>query len=545
MTTTITPCRSARQPGADGFFQLLRAEWTKFRTVRGWVVGLFAVAALTAVLPIWLASAATNNDAITCVGGQCQVEGQNFATGPGGTAVIDSFYFVHQPMTGNGSITVRVTSFHGSGPAPSVPPGAAQPPKTQPWAKAGLIIKNGTRPGSAYAAVMVTGAHGVRMQYNFTHDAAGSTAAVSPSSPQWLRLTRSGNLITGYDSANGRQWTTIGTANLAGLPATAQAGLFVASPGFSVPMGTGDSTDDGPTRATASFDHLRLQQASPGQAWAGTVVGSGTGGVPVRLPAPTAAHHKKCCKSRQPAQGYLVRDGSVTVQGSGDIAPFVPITDPLSVTYYGTLFGLIAVIALGALFITTEYRRGLIRTTMTASPRRGRIVLAKAIVVGAVTFAASLLGAAIAFPIVERKLTANGWKAPVWPELSVFSSTGLQIVLGTAAIAAGAAVLGLASGVLFRRSASAVMAVIGVVVLPLVLATILLPLTVAQWVLRITPAAAFSLMQATPHYSQVSHVCAPYHSCLPLEPWPGFAVMAAWAVLALAGAVYLLRRRDA
>ena len=39
-----------------------------------------------------------------------------------------------------------------------------------PWAKAGIIIKASTKPGSAYAAVMATPAHGVRMQYDYTHD---------------------------------------------------------------------------------------------------------------------------------------------------------------------------------------------------------------------------------------------------------------------------------------------------------------------------------------------------------------------------------------
>jgi hypothetical protein len=39
-----------------------------------------------------------------------------------------------------------------------------------------------------------------------------------------------------------------------------------------------------------------------------------------------------------------------------------------------------------ALFVTSEYRRGLIRTKLAASPRRGRVVLAaKAVVIGAVS----------------------------------------------------------------------------------------------------------------------------------------------------------------
>ena len=46
-------------------------------------------------------------------------------------------------------------------------------PGLEPWSKAGLIIKASTRQGSAYAAMMVTGGHGVRMQYDYTQDVAG------------------------------------------------------------------------------------------------------------------------------------------------------------------------------------------------------------------------------------------------------------------------------------------------------------------------------------------------------------------------------------
>ncbi len=229
--------------------------------------------------------------------------------------------------------------------------------------------------------------------------------------------------------------------------------------------------------------------------------------------------------------------------GSGDIAPFEPIVDPLHVTFFGTLFGLIALITLGALFVTAEYRRGMIRTTVTASPRRGRILVAKAIVIGAVAFAAGLIGGAIALPIVAHKLYANDWRPPVWPELSLTSGIGLRVVLGTAAIAAVAAVLGLAAGAIFRRSTGAIMATTAVVVVPVILG-IVLPLTPGTWLLRITPAAAFSLQAGTPRYAQVSTTCAPYHSCFPLSPWHGFAVLCIWAAAALAGAIYLLRRRD-
>ena len=54
----------------------------------------------------------------------------------------------------------------------------------------------------------------------------------------------------------------------------------------------------------------------------------------------------------------------------------------------GTFAGLIVVIVVGAMFITAEYRRGLIRTTFAASPARGRVLAAKAVVTGLVTFVA-------------------------------------------------------------------------------------------------------------------------------------------------------------
>ncbi len=218
-TQTTTSYRSAQPAGRDGFGQLLRAEWTKLRTVRGWVIALMLAAALTAVIPIALAGTATSNDPVTCAHGICQAEGQVVATGPAGEAVTDNFYFVHQALAGDGSITARVSALHGSAPRQNFPPGLAPPPSTVPWAKAGLMIKASTKPGAAYAAVMLTGDHGVRMQYDFTHDIAGTAVSAS-----WLRLTRSGDSVTGYESADGRHWTAIGTAVLTGLPATAQAG---------------------------------------------------------------------------------------------------------------------------------------------------------------------------------------------------------------------------------------------------------------------------------------------------------------------------------
>src|SRR5205807_1782030 len=129
------------------------------RTVRGWVIAMVIAAALTAAVGLYAASGPQTG---------CQPVGPNGPlgppgpckpsnpVGPGGEAVSDSYYFVHQALRGNGSITVRVTSLTGryspgGGIAPGPNPEQNFSSGTQPWAKAGIIVTASTRQGSAYA----------------------------------------------------------------------------------------------------------------------------------------------------------------------------------------------------------------------------------------------------------------------------------------------------------------------------------------------------------------------------------------------------------
>ena len=144
-------------------------------------------------------------------------------------------------------------------------------PGLVPWAKTGIMLKDGTEQGSAYAAVMMTGEHGVRMQYDYEHDIAGSPGQVAPDAPRWLRLTRDGDEVTGYESADGEQWEEIGTATLDGLPDTAQVGPFAASPGdLSLdPVGLGGVVESVRfTQAGGAFDHIdwRVRVTGSGRA---------------------------------------------------------------------------------------------------------------------------------------------------------------------------------------------------------------------------------------------------------------------------------------
>ena len=145
----------------------------------------------------------------------------------------DTYYFVHRTLTGDGSITVRVSSLSGrlqggDGNSASVADMAGAPGPVQPWAKAGLILTAATKPGSAYAAVMLTGAHGVRMQFDYFHDIAGPAAS--------RRTRRAGSPDPfghdgdGYRIGGRRTWFAGRSVQLAGCPGWFKAGLFVTSP---------------------------------------------------------------------------------------------------------------------------------------------------------------------------------------------------------------------------------------------------------------------------------------------------------------------------
>ncbi len=541
--TATTARRPAPAPGRPaGFGRVLHAEWTKFRTVRGWVTGIVVAAVLMDLVGLFAAGSAQiacSNGPGTPVhtGAACVVP---LPTGPGGEAVQDSFYFVHQPLAASGSITARVTSFtgrYGGGGGPAAGPGRSpgQGPALphqglQPWAKAGIIIKQSTRAGSAYAAMMVTGGHGVRMQYDYTQDLAGRGGLPSPAAPQWLRLTRSGDTVTGYDSADGTHWARVGTAHLAGLAGPVQAGLFVASPAASITSQSfgGQSAQQAPSQATAALDDVRLAGGAAGRGWAGQAIDQ---------------------QNLAITGGFHQAGRTFTITGSGNIAPVVNApgggtggpTGTVEQHLVGAFAALIAVAVVAALFITAEYRRGLIRTTLAASPRRGQVLAAKALVIGAVSFAAGLAAAVIAVVYGNRLARSEGIYL-----FHVTWLTELRLVAGTAALLAVAAILALALGTILRRSAAAVTVVIVAIVLPYILGVAsVLPAGAADWLLRVTPAAAFAIQQSLPQYPQVTALYTPISGYFPLSPWAGFAVLCGWTALALALAAALLRRRDA
>ncbi len=470
----------------DGFAQVLRGEWTKFRSVRStaWCVGL-------GLGLMVLISALGANGSSTTV---------NDNTGP---RVTDQFHFVHQPLAGDGTVTARVVTQTDTG----------------PWARAGIMIKDGVQSGSPYAAMMVTPGHGVRLQANFSTDAAGSASRT----PRGLKLTRSGNVVTGYEG-DGSGWTQVGSVTLDALPQTAEVGLFVTSPSTGDrAIRRGSSTRAGPDwqLSTATFDNVSLAPVAgtgPG-AWRDEDVGG-----PLPLVDDTLL-----------AGSASATGGVFTVRGAGDIAALTASggDDIVRNSLTGIYIGLIAIATLGVLFATSEYKTGIARTTFAASPRRGRVLAAKAVIVGGATFVAGLVASVAALYLALPILRGNGYRPPAYPTPSLSDGPVLRAIVGTALVLAVLALTGLGLGTILRRSAGPITLVIAVVVVPSIVAGFL-PLGVDKWIQRVSPLAGLAIQNTrTDRYDTY------------IAPWAGFGVLCAYAAVVLGAAFWLLRKRDA
>jgi ABC-type transport system involved in multi-copper enzyme maturation permease subunit len=525
MSSRVEPSRRG------GFCAALRAEWSKFRSVRGWMIAS-VFAALMVMLFTFLQAHGKNESFCTTPNpSSCGAGHPYVPTGPGGEAVADTYELVAKRLTGDSSITARITSLAGrvwAGPANEAPSLADTRPGLAGWAKAGLLITPGIRQGSAYAAVMATGSHGVNFQYDYSGDQPGLPGSISGTTPRWLRLTRTGDTITGYDSTDAISWHRIGSASLTGLPASVYVGLFATSPTTSAGLAT---------QATASFDHIAIAPRSDGEAaaasepWHAASIGTGPHDYYTTLGN----------------GGYRKAGDSVVVTGSGDVAPAVASAggDTASDSLlFGLAVALIVLIVIGAMFITSEYRRGLIRTTFAATPDRGRVLTAKAVVIAAVGFAVGAAASAAAIPLAEHVMSANGdYIFPADP------LTIARVIVGSGALVALTAVAVLGLGTILRQSAGAILLGVVVFVLPTFTGPGIIGPTsaggAATWLYRVTPAAGFSMLGLLPRSGLVSYPYTIANGYYPLSPFAGLLVLATYTAVALSVARVVLRRRDA
>ncbi|MFG2950772.1 ABC transporter permease subunit [Streptomyces adustus] len=135
--------------------------------------------------------------------------------------------------------------------------------------------------------------------------------------------------------------------------------------------------------------------------------------------------------------------------------------NPLSFGFFGLLIGSMCIITLGVLTTASEYGTGMIRTTMTACPSRGRVLTAKAIVFFLVAFVVTLVSASLV--ALADVAILGGARQP----------SGGEWFKATAGVSLYIALLGLLSlvlGSIIRHSAGAITIMIGVLLAPLVIA---------------------------------------------------------------------------
>lgn len=471
-----------------------RPQWALFWASRGRVLLLAASVLVTVGFGLLVAGGVRS----TCVTGQGEGRCPPPLLGPDGTAVNDRYYFVHQPLRGDGGITARVADLTGQIRLPDAVPGVRNVTSgVVPWAKAGLIVRQSIERGSSYAAVMVTGGHGVRMQHDFTHDVPGGPS----SDPQWLRLTRSGNTLTGYASRDGRTWTQVGTVELDGLTGTVEIGLFAASPGA-----LHDDMAARFSQVSAVFDQITLNGA--GGPWRHDDVGV------VMEADGTTPHHP----------GAATESGhTITVTGSGDIGP-ATLEGGIRAdfTLLAAALGLILVIAATASFAAT-------------GPERLPPATIQAAVAGTAAFIVGLASSGIVVPAGLALLRAHDNRLqPLTP------ATELRVIIGYAALSAATAVLTVGLAALLRRRVLAAGLAVTLVVVPDLLALA----GVAPWLQDYTPSAGFAITQSVPTFAHVDaepSIIGLHH---PLPPWAGLAVTCGYAALTLAAtAAYRTRRR--
>ncbi|MCX0246101.1 MULTISPECIES: ABC transporter permease [Streptomyces] len=135
-------------------------------------------------------------------------------------------------------------------------------------------------------------------------------------------------------------------------------------------------------------------------------------------------------------------------------------TPVLSLGFFGVLLGTICVITLGVMTIASEYGTGMIRTTLTACPSRGRVLGAKALVFFLLTFVLTTVVTSVVALIQSSMLDAASPSGEEW----------LRATVGVGLYVATLGLLALAVGALIRHSAGAITLMIGLVLLPLVLA---------------------------------------------------------------------------
>jgi len=209
--------------------------------------------------------------------------------------------------------------------------------------------------------------------------------------------------------------------------------------------------------------------------------------------------------------------------------------DPAKISLTGIYLGQAVVAVLAVMAISGEYGTGMIRLTLTATPRRLTVLAAKAavlagliLVTGAIAVFASLLAGGLILP-------GHGiGPSHGYPAISASDGPVLRAAFGSVLYLALIALLSLGAATAVREAAAAIGAVLGLLYVLPIIAVFTGNATLSRHLEQIAPMTAGLAIQATTGLNT-----------LPISPWAGLGVLAAWAAGALLLGGLLLRMRDA
>jgi ABC-2 type transport system permease protein len=210
-----------------------------------------------------------------------------------------------------------------------------------------------------------------------------------------------------------------------------------------------------------------------------------------------------------------------------DLASGAAGESPGSFVTWGMMIAQITAVVLGAMVVTSEYGTGMIRATLAATPRRGAVLAAKALVLSSTLF---VVGTATAF---VGYFAGNWFLDREGVELALSDEGVLRSLFGSGLYMAGLGLLAAAVGVLVRHTAAVLSTVLGLVFVVGQMAW-LLPGTWGEWVAKSLPGNSGSAVTTPVSFNPEL-----------LSPWTGFAVFASEVAVLTVMAYAVFRRRDA
>jgi ABC-2 type transport system permease protein len=260
----------------------------------------------------------------------------------------------------------------------------------------------------------------------------------------------------------------------------------------------------------------------------------------------TGALHAEWTKARTvPSTGWLLLVVVLAMVGLGlavtgtlriDECTKEPCAfDTVKLSLAGVRLAQVGAAILGVLLVTGDYATGTITPTLAGVPRRWAVLVSKVAVGGALVAGAAVVGVVGAMLTARAVLPGRGLTAAAgYPQTTVLHDLTQRAAVGTVLYLVLVALLGTGIGLLVRDTGAAV-----AVVLALLLAVPLVAMFVsdADWQARIhrfAPMDAGLAIQSTRDLAT-----------LPIGPWPGLALLAAYALAAAMAGGIVLRLRDA